>query len=947
MAAWRAVSVIALFLLTGEPALAGSATTLPGLIDSAEVVRDNRHIPHIFANNEHDLFFLQGWVQAQDRLFQMDVARRRASGTLAELIGPSVLADDVELRNLGMRRAAERSLPLLSAALQEGLQAYADGVNAYVASHPLPLEYADLELTSIPPWTALDCVVVAKLLALALSFDMTDTDNTVQLLSYQFAGALNGFDGTALFFDDLFRIQPFDPAATVPDATGSLAATALRTRTIAAARQAGRRLTPGAVRMLRGYIERVRKVPLLHEALKHRRGQGSNEWVLAGAHTTNGLPMLASDPHLPLTMPALFHQVHLSSPELEVAGNSLAGTPLVVLGHNSRIAWGATVNPMDATDFFLEQVVPDPSSPSGLSTVHAGKREHVLALPQVFLVNRPDDGVSDNLEPADSALVPSQVLIVPRRNNGPMVAVIPLLGIGLSIQYTGFGGTREVETFYIWNHARNLDDFIDGVRHFDFGSQNFTYADVDGNIAYFTSGALPLREDLEAGTVSGLPPYFIRNGQGGNEWIPLPNPPADQAVPYALLPFEEMPRVINPSAGYIVNANNDPNGNTRDNDPLNQLRPNGGILYLSPAYVSIRAGRISDLLHHRIVENDEKLSVEDLRTIQADVTLLDAQFFVPEVLRAFDNARRRGAPLLLWLIGHNPRIVEAVNRLRNWNYTTPTGVPEGYDAADVVGQAGAPPGAAEIANSIAATIYAVWRGQAIRNIIDGPIKRYGLVGPDTQEIPVAALRHLLETFAGNQGIGASGVNFFPVIGISRAADRRDFLLLKSLRDALNLLAGDAFAPAFHRSTRQNDYRWGRLHRIVFAHELGEPYSVPPANGAFPAPFGDLPGIPTDGGFETVDASRHDPRAADANAFIFDSGPANRFTARVVEGRMTAATALPGGESGNIGSPHSVDLLAYWLVNDTYPLLTSESEIDADAVSSEIFLPATLVGAGAP
>lgn len=939
------LSIACCLTLAAGPAAAQSSTTLDGLTDSAEIVRDSRHIPHIFANNEHDLLFLQGWVQAQDRLFQMDVARRRASGTLAELLGPGVIAEDVELRNLGMRRAAELSLPLLSPALRDGLQAFADGVNAYIAAHPLPPEYADLEITSIPPWTALDSVVVGKLLALALSFDMTDLDITLQLLQYQFAGSLFGFDGTALFFDDLFRVQPFDPAATVPDAAGAVATSALNVRKQVPTRRAARSLSPAAANLVRGYVSRIRKVPLLREALTHRRGQGSNIWVLAGEHTVNGLPMLASDPHLPLSMPALFHQVHLSSPELDVAGNSLAGTPMVVLGHNRRIAWGATVNPMDATDFFLERVVVDPASPSGLSIIHDGQREHVLALPQTFLINQPDDGIPDNLKPADSTQAPSQVLIVPRRNNGPMVVAIPLLGIGLSIQYTGFGGTREEETFYILNHAENLDDFVEGLGHFDVGSQNFAYADVDGNIAYFTSGALPLREDLETGSVNGLPPYFVRNGQGGNEWIPQPNPPTGQVLPYALLPFEEMPQIINPPAGFIVNANNDPNGNTRDNDPLNESRPGGGIFYLNPAYVSIRAGRISEVLRQRLVENGEQLSIEDLRTLQADATLLDAEYFVPQILRAFDNARRRGAPLLLALLGREPRIVQAVGRLRGWDFTTPTGVTEGFDAADGANMPGTPPNPQEVANSVSATIYSVWRGQAIRNIVDGPIKRFGLKGPEVQELPVTALRHLLETFETNRGIGASGVNFFPVIGVSGAADRRDYLLLKSLRDALNLLAGNEFAAAFHKSTKQNDYRWGRLHRIVFGHELGEPYSVPPGQGAFPSPFGDLKGIPTDGGFEAVDASRHDPRAADAGAFMFDSGPANRFTAQVVDDRMSAATALPGGEDGNIGSPHSVDLLRYWLVNDTYPLLTGEAEIAADATSHEIFLPATLAAGG--
>jgi len=933
MTGFRLIAVAVALLIAAPAARADSTITVSGLQDSAQVVRDEHDIPHIFANNEHDLFFLQGWITAEDRLFQMDVSRHQAGGRLAELLGTDSLADDVQLRQVGLRRAAEVTLPILSQPVKDALQAYAD------ATHPLPPDYAAVEITHFEPWTALDCVTIAKLLAFGLSFDLTDMDLTIAYVQYQLAGQRRGFDANTLFFQDMFRIAPFDPAATVPDASQPVPAQAAR----AAASFAAAPLAPSVVQALQDYANRIRNVPLLGEALKHRGGNGSNEWVVAGSHTVNGLPMLASDPHQPLTAPSLFHQVHLSAPGLDVIGNSLEGAPLVVLGHNERITWGATVNPMDAVDLFLEKIVRDKNSPSGLSIVHDGKNEPIVALPQQFFVNQPHDNLPDDLVPAPASKVPANVLIVPRRNNGPLVVSVPLLGFGVSIQYTGFGPTREIETLYAWNHAHNLADFIDGLHHFDFGSQNFTYADVDGNIAYFTSGALPLREDLEAGHVNGLPPYFIRNGQTGNEWIPEPNPPPGQILPYKVLPFDEMPHTINPPAGFIVSANNDPNGNTLDNDPLNVLRPTGGILYLSPAYVSIRAGRITEMLRQRIVQNHQKLDIADMQAMQADVTLHDAEVFVPYILRAFANAQRKGAPFLLKLLTLDPRVVQAIGRLRGWDFTTPTGVPQGYDAADVAGAPNSPPAPEEIADSVAATIYAVWRSQALANIIDGPIKRFGLTGPDIQEIAVASLRHLLDTFDQNQGVGASGINFFGVLGIPNAADRRDFLLLKSVWDALNLLQSNAFAAAFHNSTNQNDYRWGRLHRIVFEHPLGGQFNFPPAGGAFPPPFADLAGIPTDGGFETVDASRHDPRAASSDAFMFDSGPANRFTSKIVDGKMTAETALPGGESGDITSPHYVDLLPIWLVNDTYPLRTDENDIDAHASSTEQFLPAVQLG----
>src|SRR5262249_11007968 len=154
--------------------------------------------------------------------------------------------------------------------------------------------------------------------------------------------------------------------------------------------------------------------------------------------------------------------------------------------------------------------------------------------------------------------IPPVTLIVPRRNNGPIVRLDLDSGTALSVQYTGFSPTRELETFLIWNEARGMDEFVEGVQRFDFGSINWAYADVRGNIAFFSSSEVPLREDLQAGSVRGLPPWFIRNGASGNEWLPVRHPQPGQVVPYEILPFDEMPHLINPAAGWFVNANNDP-----------------------------------------------------------------------------------------------------------------------------------------------------------------------------------------------------------------------------------------------------------------------------------------------------------------------------------------------------------------------------------------------------
>ena len=723
--------IIALLLVAVAATAVAKPMKVPGLKSSVKVIRDIDGIPHIIASNEHDLLFVQGYLHAQDRFFQMDVSRRRGSGTLAELLGQPALGSDVELRTFGLRRAAELSLSALSPETQAGLQAYADGVNFFLATQALPPEYGVLEITQAEPWTPLDSVVIGKLIAFGLSFDL-DVSLTEALVSYQIAGGVLSFDGTALFFEDLFRTQPFDPAATIPDA---LAAAAMRTTSqiqisanasrlassaekSVAVNASTKQLDPAIVSLVKDYIARVQGIPVLKNALEARnKPQGSNEWAVAPSRSASGQALLANDPHLALNTPATWYQNHLraKSAGVDVVGSSFAGVPYVVLGQNRDITWGATLNPMDVTDTYLEQVVPDGNSPSGLSTIYLGSQEAVIPIPEEFRYNNVGDNVPDNLALApaggtvNGVFIPRATLIVPRRNNGPIISIDLAAGSALSVQYTGFSPTREFDAFRAFNFAEDLDDFIAGLQFIDFGSQNFSYIDTDGNIAYFTSAEMPIREDLQAGTINGVPPFIIRNGLGGNEWLPVSNPQPHQAVPFEILPFDEMPKLINPVSGYFINANNDPTGNTRDNNAFNEPRPGGGIFYLSPGYaIGTRAGRITQVFEERLAAGP--LSIDDMQEIQADVVLLDAQVFAPLILQAFENARSSGADPLLALIAADPRVAEAVARLGGWDYSTPTGLQEGYDASDEDGNRVAP-SAAEVEHSVAATIYSVWRGR--------------------------------------------------------------------------------------------------------------------------------------------------------------------------------------------------------------------------------------------
>jgi penicillin amidase len=887
-------------ILGGLATTAAARPEAPRPAPAESVTRDAQGIVHITAPSLERALYLNGWAHARDRLFQMDVTRRSASGTLAELLGKPALNADVQSRTIGLRRAAERTWDAASQDLRADLQAYTDGVNAYVADHPLPPEYAALGLTSFEPWTPIDSLTVGKALAFSLSFD-NDIPATLQLIAY--INAYGPVAGYLLFSQDVMRSQPFSDAATVPDASAAAAAavTSARPRLNVA------RLAETA-RLGRAYLHKIAGLPLF--AGRPQDGtQGSNEWAVAGSRTTSGRPIVANDPHLSLSAPSTFYPIALRAPGLDVAGEGFAGAPGVIVGHNRDIAWGATVNPMDVTDVYQEHVVPDPTSPSQLSTTYKGQLEHIVPIPETFRYN---SGATLVTADPNTDHVPPATLIVPRRNNGPIVELDIQNQAGLSIQYTGFSATFEIETFLRWDRARNLDDFRDGLQYFDVGSQNWAYADRHGNIAYFTSSEMPVREDLQAGTVTGVPPWFIRDGTGGNEWLPVQHPQPGQAIPYEIYPADEMPHIVNPPAGWFVNANNDPAGTALDNDPLNQTRPAGGIYYLNPGYDGFRAGRITEMMRHNL-RDGRLISVADIQRMQADTALLDAEYFVPWLRRAFSDAQSSTVSQLAALAA-DPRIAEAVHRLARWDFTTPTGIPQGYDARDVNGRL-LPPTPPEIADSIAATIYAAWRSRAVTGIIDAPL---GLLPkPDGAEA-VTGLRHLLDTWSTSQGVGASGIDFFGVPGIADRDSARDYRLLSALAAGLDMLAGPTFDAAFHGSTNQSDYRWGLLHRVVLSHPLGDPFSVPSAFGHFPAPLTGLAGIPVDGGFETVDAASHNVRGASSNGFTFGSGPARRFVATPVWQTMRAESALPGGVSALPDSPWYLNLLRPYLTDDYYP-----------------------------
>ncbi len=917
---------------TPRPLVPGAGMRAPGTISY-----DGNGVPTITAANDEDAAWLMGYAHARDRFWQMDTLRRIGSGTFAELVGPPALANDVQLRTLGLRRAAWASWARLPDLLRAQLKSYADGVNSWLSQNPLPIEYAGLQLTSADPWSPVDSVVIGKLLAFQLGFD-DETGYTLRAGAYQQAGAAAGFNGQALFFEDTHRSAPGDDRISIP---GFLSVSkdgenaSLKELPQMSAAQLG---------MLDRYVESISDNPTLARQLNRRSDRsGSNWWLVSGQHTESGRAMLANDPHLSLGTPGLFHEAHIIStdpryPEpMNTVGSVAPGTPSPILGCTTQYCWGLTVNPIDVTDAFFESFV---LNTYGLPTHtrHSTGIEPVLWVFQSFFANNTGDGVADSVARVNSIGYTNGAItvIVPRRNNGPVVSIDTVNRSGITFQFAGWGATQELETLRQFSRARTLDEFRQALTFFDVGSQNFAFADRGGNIAYFTAAEVPIREDLQNNTVSGNPPYLVRNGFGGNEWLPRTNVYPNQSLNYEILGPSEMPSLINPSRGYIANANNDPIGTTLDNNPLNQQRAGGGILYFAPGYSEYRMGRVDRELQRLIARGD--IDLVDMAQLQANNQMLDAELISPYLIQAFDNTPSCPA-------ASDPAVAQAIGFIRNWDFSSPTGIQQGFDPFDNPFQL-PPPSETEIASSVAATLYSVWRGQVIRNTVDATLTQVGLANflPADRD-GLNALKNLLDRFEQQQGRGVSGLDFFRsgVDANLPAAVRRDCVLLNSMKASLDLLASDSFAPAFANSTDISTYRWGRLHRIVFAHLLGGQLSIPSQQeGVNLFPFVNLgpglPGLSRSGGYQVVDASSHNARANSVNGFMFNSGPARRFL-----GEMTFPSTLlqahPGGQSGDIRTGAAyISQLPLWLTNNYKPLILGPSTSNATNVAELQFTP---------
>jgi penicillin G amidase len=454
------------------PQRAGTAT-VDGLVAPVEVIRDRWGVPHIYATNETDLFFAQGYVHAQDRLFQMDTSRRVGAGRLAEVVGPPGLASDRAARFFGWHRAAEAQVAGMLADSRTAAiaHAYAAGVNAFIGEGRLPLEFSLLAYEP-EPWRPSDSAAWGAVLAWGLSVNWE-----TELLRARLVEML-GAERAA----DLMPAFPADYPTIVPGAP------------------VGARL---AEALTAAYEEIVHNLPL--GAIPATLGAGSNNWVVSGVHTASGRPILANDPHLPPLFPTIWYENHLAAGDYHVTGFTSPGVPGVIIGHNEKIAWGITNAFPDVQDLYVERFHPEDR------LLYEVEGEWIAAEERLERIY-----VRGWRRPHDER--------VRYTRHGPVISdLVPGVHHDLALRWMCHGRNNHLRSIIELCCATDWTTFRHALSDWAFPSQNVVYADVEGNVGYLMPGRVPKR-----GKGHGLVPVpGWTNDYEWQGWIPHEELPAN------------------------------------------------------------------------------------------------------------------------------------------------------------------------------------------------------------------------------------------------------------------------------------------------------------------------------------------------------------------------------------------------------------------------------------
>ena len=532
---------------TALPQLDGTLA-VPGLSAPVTVTRDGHGVPTIEAQSLTDLFFAQGYVTAQDRLWQMDIMRRFAGGEISEIIGPATVEHDREQRILGLRQVAAQTVAALPPRDRGFMEAYTQGVNAFMRAHMdrLPIEFHILRYKPAP-WTMEDSILLGARLVQELNHGTFEA-----ALAREKILAKLGPELTAdLFINSSWRDRP----PTMQPHRLSDEVEQRKKEDSDDDDDDDQDMDSG------GDNNVARTVPALPKEWRREPGMvaGSNDWVVSGAHTVSGKPLLANDMHLHHQMPNLWYEAHLKAGDYNVVGVSLPGLPYVIVGHNEHIAWGVTNVGPTVEDVYVETFNDQGAYQTGHGWEQPKHREEII-----HIKGKPDlklDVITTRHGPVISDLIPGET----RK---------------LALRWTLYDSLRV--PFFDVDSANNWDDFRHAVSQLDAPGQNFVYADVNGHIGYQTTGRVPIRK----GSDGTLP---VQGNDDAHEWN-------------GYIPFDKLPTVFDPPSGIIATANG-------------RITPDGYGYTISTEWdAPWRTERI-----YRVLESGKKFVPSDMLNLETDI----------------------------------------------------------------------------------------------------------------------------------------------------------------------------------------------------------------------------------------------------------------------------------------------------------------------------------------
>ncbi|HJN75977.1 MAG TPA: penicillin acylase family protein [Myxococcota bacterium] len=965
---------------------------LHGLECRAHVVRTELDVPHIYAYTREDAARVFGFTIARDRYFEMELARRLATGEISNLLGDAALETDIESRGQGSRHVADRLFASLTTEQELEMAAFAEGVNSYIAlvaleqhAAPSELDFAfallggDSPAALMEPWTSYDVAAVGATIIYNLGYETGDVGRayTESVLPDLFAGAALEDLRQAGVYDDLWRpVAPPAPYASAPGwglNEGYRDAIPQRERRIDAPQS-----------LLKRTSERLAR----RQAAMGRdwdMGFGSNVWAVDADHSADGRALLAGDGHLPLDIPSLFYSFGvdtklLGGGDMRQVGVTIPGFPIMAVGTNGDIAWGQTQLMGDITDWYTEEVQLDASGePSAV--FHDGQWKDLVRIEEVYEVaDVPSLGSTGRTETwarwetwdgrwladIEGASVEKEEAVVTMQGDWLVPGDTDGDGVitGITFDYAGLDDANILLASQRMGESRSVDEYRDATRGLVAYSQNLIAADSAGDIFYTGYQAVPCREYLDrngdGSWTEGSDPSQLLDGTryGGFSIEVDSDGYVVEDGEHCVVPFDEYPQAKNPASGYLLNANNDPGNISLDDDLLNDP------WYIGGSWIEgYRAVRIDTFLADA-TQNDWA-DVDGMSAIQGDTrSSLGAQFSpvlieaielaaaLSEVDRELTDDEQR---LFDLYESDAPAIDEVHQRLLDWaaeDHPTPAGVDAFYH----------PLLDGEEDQAVATMLHNAWFGR----FVSGVFSDEGL--PDVWEPTggtgqTRALTKLIDGRGPDNPEGLSSWNadteesaFFDVLGTDEVETSHE-VALSALLDALVFLrsAPEDDSLGGFGTEEMSEWIWGYKHVVRFesilAGFLGDDptYSVitdqfsittetlPLASGMAPTdPRADLVGFPRPGDTFSVDAANNGFSHSD---FDHGSGPVFRMVIAVGgEDDTVGVNIIPGGQSGMTDSAHFSDQAALWLANETLPMRLSPEQVVDGATGREAYHP---------